>query len=131
MTPTSIGPNPLAKSDPGTKLAKGFGPMRQIREPDDHAAEEPAGDLHGDVARNPSPRKHADRRQRDGDGGIEVSAADAVDAVHRDGNGECPAGRDHDPAGVVALGLAENDVGDDTVTEDDQESGAKEFGEER
>ncbi len=57
------------------------------------------------------------RGEADGDGGIDVGAADAEDAVDGDRDGESPSGGDDDPSGVAALGLVEHDVCDDAVAE--------------
>ena len=105
-------------------------PVRQIREPHDDAAEESADDLRGDVHRHLRPREFADGRERDRDRGIEMRAADAVHAVDGDRDGERPAGGDDDPAGVLALGAVEHDVGDDAVAEHDEDRGAEQLGEE-
>src|SRR5204863_9690865 len=47
--------------------------------------------------------------------------------VHRDRDGERPAGGDDDPAGIVALGALQDDVGHDAIAEDDEDGGAEEL----
>jgi hypothetical protein len=41
-----------------------------------------------------------------------------------------PAGGDDDPAGVLAFGFVEEDVGHDAIAEQDEDRGADEFSEE-
>src|SRR5204862_3652848 len=105
-------------------------PVRQIRQPHDDRAKESAGYLGSDITRDIRPRKRADRRQPDRHRGVEMCAADAADAVHRDRDGERPAGGDDDPAGIVALGALQDDVGHDAIAEDDEDGGAEELCEE-
>jgi hypothetical protein len=83
----------------------GGGPMRQVGEPHDHGAEERADHLRGDVAGDGGPGKFADGGEADGNGGVEVRAAEGVDGIDTDNNGQGPAGRDDDPAAVVTFGF--------------------------
>ena len=106
-------------------------PVRQVGQPDQHRADERADHLGGDVARDLRPRKTADGGERDRDGGIEVRATDAPDGVDADGDGDAPAGGDHDPAAVLSLRALEHDVGDDAVAEQDENHGAERLGQQR
>src|SRR5258708_12532908 len=59
-----------------------------------------------------------------------MCAAQTVHRIDGDRDRERPASGDHHPAGIVALGAEEHDVGDDAVAEHDENCSADEFGEE-
>ena len=102
-------------------------PVRQVRQPDEHRAEERADHLRRDVAGHVGPGEAADRRQRDRHRRIEVRAADAADGVDGHRHRDAPAGGDDDPAAVLPLGSFEHDVGDDAVAEQDEHHRADGF----
>ncbi len=69
------------------------------------------------------------RRERDGDGGVDVRAAHTRDGSHGDEDGKRPTRSDDDPAGALAFGFGEQDIRNDAVAEEDQQQRAYEFAE--
>ena len=92
----------------------------------DHGADELTGQVHGDLV----PRGGPVDGEADGDGRVQVRAADRASDDDAHEHGECPCRGDDDPAGVVGLGLREQDAGDDAVAEQDQEHRADRLGDE-
>jgi hypothetical protein len=76
------------------------------------------------------PAELADAGEREGDGRVQVPAADAPGGVDGEGDGEGPADGDGDPPCALALAAAQQRAGDDAVAEQDEEHGADELGEE-
>ena len=70
------------------------------------------------------------RRQPEGDRGVDVCAAGPAGDVDGDRHAESPAGRDDDPAGVLALRLRQHDVGHHSVTQKDEDHRADQLADE-
>ena len=58
-----------------------------------------------------------------------MRAAERAGAKGAHEHAKRPAGRDDNPAAVVALGAGQHDVGDHAVAEEHQQQGANEFSE--
>ena len=105
--------------------------VRQVGQPDHDRAEDGADHLGGDVGPHLRPLELPDGGEPDRHRGVEMRARDPSDAVDRERDRESPAGGDDDPAALVPLGAAQDDVGDHAVAEDDQDHRADELRHER
>ena len=105
-------------------LVVGLGPVRQVGEPNERCADERAEELAGNEGRHIPPVRLVDRGEPDGDGGVQVSdpARDRDAREHTRHDGHRPRERDDDPAAVLRLGLVQQHAGDDSVTEQDEDS---------
>jgi len=93
----------------------GLRPVRQVGRPNENRSEEAAQELPGQVQRDLVPTQLADHRHADRHGRIEVAATGPTGDVDPHRHGKSPAGRDHDPAAVLALRFLQHDVGHDAV----------------
>jgi hypothetical protein len=83
-----------------------------------------AGGLGQRVRQHPAPGEALERRQGDGDRGVEVRAADAARHVHAERDAETPG-----PGDAVELaGSRGGHLGDDAHAEQDENRGAGELG---
>src|ERR1019366_6038324 len=83
-----------------------------------------AAELADDVRQHRAERETAPRGKGDGDGGIDVRAAETADAVYRDHDGDAPDDGDLPNAG---LGAAQNRRVDRAAAEEDEQKGAERF----
>ena len=90
--------------------------------------EQGAEQLGDDVRQHVAPREQAVDGLGDGHGRVDVRAGDATEHEHREHDAEAVAHGDVQPAGVVALGVLELNVGHGAVAEDHQNGGTEELG---
>ena len=90
--------------------------------------EQGAEQLGDDVRQHVAPREQAVDGLGEGHGRVDVGAGDATEHEHREHDAEAVAHGDVQPAGVVALGVLELNVGHGAVAEDHQNGGAEELG---
>mgnify|MGYP006900614944 FL=1 len=102
--------------------------VRVVGQVDDELAEQGAEQLSDDVRQHVAPREQAVDGLGDGHGRVDMSAGYATEHEHREHDAEAIAHGDVQPAGVVALGVLEFDIGHGTVAEDHQDGGAEELG---
>lgn len=102
--------------------------VRVVSMIDDELAEQGAEQLGDDVRQHVAPREQAVDGLGDGHGRVDVRAGDATEHEHREHDAEAVAHGDVQPAGVVALGVLELNVGHGAVAEDHQNGGAEELG---
>ena len=79
--------------------------MLPVSDPNNDAAQERADHLSNDVRHDHRPRKFTNNRQADRYSRVNVSTADRAGCIHAHSDGDGPAGRYHDPAGVLSLCL--------------------------
>ncbi len=98
--------------------------MRPIVYPDEEGSESRAQHLGRYITWDQVPAKLSRRRQGDGHRGIQMSAANGSghQDAHEDGHG--PAEGNDDPAAGISLGSSQDDVGDDAIAQEDQQSGS-------
>ena len=102
--------------------------VRVVSDVDDELAEQGAEQLGDDVRQHVAPREQAVDGLGDGHGRVDVRAGDATEHEHREHDAEAVAHGDVQPAGVVALGVLELNVGHGAIAEDHQNGGAEELG---
>ena len=90
--------------------------------------EQGAEQLGDDVRQHVAPREQAVDGLGDGHGRVDVRAGDATEHEHREHDAEAVAHGDVQPAGVVALGVLELNVGHGAIAEDHQNGGTEECG---
>ena len=113
-----------ADDRPG-RLEVGEGrPVIQVHE---RRPRHPARELGDPVGQDPTGREVPARRQGQGHSRVEVAAADPAGHVDPERDGQPPAGRDHDPVGLLAH---QDDRGHHPVPEEDDEGGPEELGNE-
>ena len=99
----------------------GLAPVRQVREPHQRRADHRADELARQVLGNVTPLRVADRREPERHRRVEMRAAELADREDADHHAHRPAPGDHDPAGVLGLGLAQQHRCHHTVAQQDQE----------
>ena len=102
--------------------------MRVVSDVDDELAKQGAEQLGDDVRQHFIPGEQAVDGLSKGHGRVDMSAGYATEHEHREHDAEAIAHGDVQPAGVVALGVLELDVGHGAVAEDHQNGGAEELG---
>ena len=93
--------------------------MRKIGEVNNHPADKCSKHLRDDIPGNLAPGKRANHCEPNGDGGINVRAADSTNDGDANEYRESPASGYHNPAGALAFALVEEHVGDHAVAKDD------------
>src|SRR5881227_2035300 len=101
-------------------LVLSAGPMREIRQPHQHRAEERARKLAQEVAGHVSPGKLVDGCQAQRYRRINVGAAHLPDRVNGHRHGQRPSRGDHDPAGLLSLRSVEQHTRHHAVAQQDQ-----------
>ena len=105
--------------------------MLAVANPDNDCAQERTDHLRGDVRRHVGPGKQTDRRQPHRHRRVDVAAADATHAVDGNGDREAPPCGDHEPTRPTAFGAGQDDIGDDPVSQQHENAGAGQLGDER
>ncbi len=101
--------------------------MLEVGQPDEDGADERANHLGDDVEGHVAPAKAAADSQADGDGRVQVRAADNSRRIGADEDGQGPGRGDDDPATAVALGLTQDNVSNHAIAQQDQKHGADKF----
>ena len=102
--------------------------MRVVGDVDDELADDGAKQLGDDVRQHLVPWEQAVDGLGEGHGRVDVGAGDSAEHEHREHHAEAVAHGDVQPAGMMAFGVLEFDVGNGAVAEHHKDGGADEFG---